>query len=298
MNKYTRISVIAAPRTALNKLSRAHVPVYDCVQSGALFIFGVRDKYVKKVFAIFAHPCYNVTVRRQSALAGFKQFAAKRAFLFAGAALFIACACLSNSFILKVEVTGSGSYLEQAVLGVVRESGLGEGTFYRGADKLSIISQVLALPNVTFCSVQKRGSVLYIDVECEEVTARRADYSSLTADRAGVVQQVVAICGTPAVSAGDSVTAGDVLIEAYSLVNSQKVPCLAVGYARLECTAQVSAFAEEESEQNLRQALASALLYAGEGEITSQTYSVQTVSEGVIYTVNFTYTHTVSINFD
>ena len=298
MNKFTRISVTAAPRTALAKLSRGHVPVYDCEQNGAFFTFNVRDKYVKKVFAIFAHPCYNVTVKRKSTIAQVRQLAAKRAFLFVGAALFVACACLSDSFILKIEVTGSGAYLKQSVLGIVRESWLGEGTVYRGADKVSIISQVLALPNVTFCSVQKSGSVLYIDVECEEESARRADYSPLVADRAGVVRAVVAICGTPAVSAGASVAAGDVLIAAYSAVNSVEVPCLAVGYARLECTAQISSFADKESGQNLNAALASALLYAGEGEIISQTYTVQTVSEGVIYTVNFTYTHTVSINFD
>ena len=298
MNKFTCISVTAAPRTALLKLSRAHVPVYDCSHSGAFFIFNVRDKYVKKVFAIFAHPCYNVTVRRKSTLARFKHFAAKRAFLLVGAVLFAACAYLSDCFILKIEVTGSGAYLKQAVLGIVRDCGYGEGTFFRGADKVSIISQVLALPDVTFCSVQKSGSVLYIDVECEEESAQRANYSSLVADRAGVVQSVVAICGTAAVAAGDTVAAGDVLIAAYSVVNSVEVPCLAVGYARLECTAQINSFAEEESEQNLQAALASALLYAGEGEIISQTYTVKTVSEGVIYTVSFTYSHTVSINFD
>ena len=298
MNKYTRISVTAAPSTALNKLSRAHVPVYDCRRSGAFFIFGVRDKYVKKVFAIFAHPCYNVTVKQSGALSRLKQFAAKRAFLFVGAALFVACACLSDGFILKIEVTGSGAYLRQAVLGIVREAGLGEGSVFRANNKLSIIPQVLSLPNVTFCSVQKSGSVLYIDVECEEESASRASYSPLVADRDGVVRAVVAICGTPAVSAGDSVAAGDVLIAAYSAVNSQKVPCLAVGYARLECTAQINCFAEEESEQNLQQAFASALLYAGEGEIIWQTYTVRTVADGVIYSVDFAYTHTVSINFD
>ena len=298
MNKYTRISVIAAPRTALNKLSRAHVPVYDCAQSGALFIFGVRDKYVKKVFAIFAHPCYNVTIKHKSALSRFKYFAKTRAFLFVGAALFAACALLSDCFILKIEVTGSGAYLKQAVLGIVRDTGLEEGSFYRGADEVSIISQVLALPNVTFCSVQKSGSVLYIDVECEEESAQRANYSSLVADRAGVVQAVVAICGTAAVSAGDTVAAGDVLIAAYTEVNSQEVSCLAVGYARLECTAQINCFAEEDSEQNLNAALSSALLYAGDGEILSQTYTVKTVAEGVIYSIDFTYLHTVSINFD
>lgn len=298
MNRFTRISVTAAPSTALNKLSRGGVPVFDCERSGARFIFGVHDKYVKKVFAIFAHPCYNVSVKQSGPLLRLKQFAAKRAFLLVGAAAFIACACLSNLFVLKVEVTGSGAYLKNAVLGIARENGIYAGVRYNGEQKLSIISQVLSLPDVTFCSVTKSGSVLYIDVECEEESLSRASYSPLVADRAGVVTAIVAICGTPIVSAGDSVAAGDVLIAAYSAVNSVEVPCLAVGYARLECAAQINYFAAEESEQNLQAALASALLYAGEGEIISQTYTVKTVSEGVVYSVDFAYTHTVSINFD
>ena len=73
---------------------------------------------------------------------------------------------------------------------------------------------------------------------------------------------------------------------------------LAVGYATLSCSASLSYAAEEESDEALNAAYAAALLYAGEGEIVSRNYTVKQNSEGVVYTVDFTYLHTISINFD
>ncbi len=298
MNNLTQFSVIASPGQALNKLSRENIPVYGCEKRGAYFLFSVRDNYVKKVFAIFAHPCYNVAVRRKSAKKRLAAFVFGRAFLIAGCILFAACAYLSDKFVFRISVTGSGAYLENEVKGIVYSLGVRENSYYKGIDEPALISQVLALPSVTFCSVKKSGSILYIDVECEEESADRANYSSLTADRDGTVEKVVAICGTAVAAAGEQVKKGDCLIAAYTTVNEQQISCLAVGYAVLSCSATVSSFAEEESEENLEKAYAAALLYADGGEITSRTCSVTTNSEGVIYVVQFTYLHTLSINFD
>ena len=173
-----------------------------------------------------------------------------------------------------------------------------EHSLYEGGNEAAIISRVLALPDVVFCSVQKRGSVLYVDVQTNTESGTRADYSPLKADRAGIVENIVAICGTPCVSAGDSVATGDTLIAAYSVADGQNMSCLAVGYAILSCTGSVSYAAERESEQNLSSAYAAALLYIGDGEITERSYTVSQNSEGVVYTVDFTYLHTISINFD
>lgn len=298
MKNLTRIKIISAPRQAVAKLVREDVPVYNCKKDGAYFIFSVPDNLVKKVFAIFARPCYNITIEKKSPLFRLKNFCARRAFLLVGGIVFVAAACLSNAFVLRVEVTGSGSYLNSAVRSVLYECGVREYSLYRGGNEAAIISRVLALPNVTFCSVQKRGSVLYVDVQTNTESGTRADYSPLKADRAGIVENIVAICGTPCVSVGDSVATGDTLIAAYSVADGQNMSCLAVGYAILSCTGSVSYAAERESEQNLSSAYAAALLYIGDGEITERSYTVSQNSEGVVYTVDFTYLHTISINFD
>lgn len=298
MNNLTKIRVVAAPRQAISKLSRGGVPVYYCKKQGAYFTFSVPDNLVKKVFAIFAHPCYNITIESSSPFSRLKKFCARRAFLLVGGAIFVAVACLSNAFVLRIDVTGSGAYLENAVRAIVYDCGVREYSLYSGVDEAALISRVLTLPNVTFCSVQKSGSILYVGVEVEEESGPRADYSPLRADTSGTVQNIVAICGTPAVKIGDAVNAGDTLIWAYSQVNGQNVPCLAVGYAVLSCSASVSYAAASESDENLEAAYAAALLYVGDGEITERSHTVRTNAEGVIYTVDFTYLYTLTINFD
>ena len=298
MNNLTQIKIISAPRQAIFKLAREGVPVYNCKKSGAYFIFSVPDNLIKKVFAIFARPCYNITIEKKSPLFRFKNFCKKRAFLLVGGLIFIFSACLSNAFVLRVEVTGSGSYLNSAVRSVLYDCGVREHSLYEGGNEAAIISRVLALPDVVFCSVQKRGSVLYVDVQTNTESGTRADYSPLKADRAGTVENIVAICGTPCVSVGESVAAGDTLIAAYSAADGQNISCLAVGYATLSCTGSVSYAAERESEENLNSAYAAALLYVGDGEMTARSHTVSKNAEGVVYTVNFTYLHTISINFD
>ena len=75
----------------------------------------------------------------------------------------------------RVEITGSGAYLDNAVRSVLYDCGVREYSLYRGGNEAAIISRVLSLPDVTFCSVQKRGSVLYVDVQTNTESGTRAD---------------------------------------------------------------------------------------------------------------------------
>ncbi len=297
MNSFTRIKITASPRSALAKLSRAGIPVRGCEKQGARFAFGVPDKMVKKVFAIFASPCYNIVIDREGPFSRFKRLCARRAFLVAGGALFVAAAVLSNAFVLRIEVTGSGAYLKNPVLSELHSLGVERFTLWRGVNEPALVSRVLALPDVVFCSVQKRGSVLYVDVQTEEGSASPADYSPLKSDCRGVVESIVAVSGTPLVVAGQSVRRGEELIGAYFLSEGEKVPCMAAGYAVLSCMASVSYAAARESEENLRSAYAAALLYVGDERITASSHTVSRNAEGVVYTVEYTYLHTLSINF-
>ncbi|MCD8041053.1 MAG: sporulation protein YqfD [Clostridia bacterium] len=298
MKNLCKVQITCSPVQALNKLKRADIPVYNCAKSGAYFTFEVADNYIKKVFAIFAHPCYNVSVKQNSAKKRAVKAFLSRPMLFIGAVLAVFCAALSNCFVLRISVTGSGSYLKNEVLAVVYSLGVTPYTFYRGIDEPSLRARVMALSGVTFCSVTKSGSVLYINVQADAESGTTADYASLCSDVNGTVIKITAVCGTALVSAGDSVAKGDVLIGAYCLNGEDKISCLAVGYAQLSVTASISVFAESDTEENLSSAYAAAMLYAEGEEITGKSVIVKTVADGVIYTVNFTYLHTISINFN
>lgn len=293
-NNLTQISVVSTAEAALKKLKKAEIAAYDCKKRGAEFVFNVKDKDIKKVFAIFDKPCYNVAVKQNSRVRKFFSFAKLRAGLFAGAALFVALAACANSFILKIEVGGSGSYLEQDVRRIIADEGAGEFKPFSALNKPVATGRILALPQVTFCNIQRKGSVLVVDVRVDEEHSDSADNRALVSDADGIVKNIVAVCGTPAVSVGDSVKKGDTLIYAHMLSGEEYIDCLAAGYAEIECARTAEYFAEEESEENLKKAYASLLLE--DGEILTRKHTVKPSSGGVTYVIEFTYLHKLSIN--
>lgn len=281
----------------VKKLAKANIAAFNVKKNDGKVTFQVRDETVKKVFAIFSHPCYNVKERRKSRKHGWFAFACNRCGLFIGGALFLCAVVLSNSFVFKITVTGSGSYLESEVLSIMQGAGVRCGAFFKGLDKPLAQSRIMALPNVTFCSIEKRGSAVIVDVQIDEEHTLTADYKPLVSDADGVVRNLVVVCGTAEAQVGQTVKRGDSLIGAYTEnAEGELISSLAVGYAELVCRTVVSVNADEDSEKNAEYALSAPLLYAE--EVLEKSYVVKNSGEGVVYEVTFSYLHTVSINMD
>ena len=290
-----RISVVAPPETVIKKLSRANIPLSGLQKKGAVTTFAVGDNYIKKVFAIFAHPCYNICVIKYGGLRSLAVRVLSRAGAIAGAAAFICAIVISQSFVFKIDVVGSGSYLASEVRAILREGGVRVGGIYSAVGEPAPVSRIMALPQVTFCSISKRGTAVIVDVECDAESSSGVSRAPLLSPVAGEVQGIVAICGTPRVTVGQQVEAGDELISPQYISSDGSVEaCICVGYAHIKVSAEICVAAEEESEQALRSALAAVNLYSDSAAVTS--YSAKAASGGVIYTVNFTYTYTASVN--
>ncbi|MDE6001280.1 MAG: sporulation protein YqfD, partial [Clostridia bacterium] len=258
------------------------------------FTFFVKDKHLKKVFAIFSNPCYNITVTKQSGRGRFLKSVINRAGLIVGALAFVAIAAFSNAFVLKIEVDGSGSYLSPEIKRIVYEFGAKEFHLFKNFDTPAATGKILALPQVTFCNIEKKGSILRVDVQVDEEHSAKAVRTPLVADADGVVKNIVAICGTAAVSLGTEVKKGDTLISAVTYAGEQEVESIAVGYAELECRGTCEYFALQESDENMRLAYSSVQLYAD--EILTRSHTVKQAEGGVTYVIDFTYLHKLSIN--
>ncbi len=294
MNKLCVISVISTMESAVRKLKKARICVYNCKKEGAAFIFSVKDKDIEKVFAIFAKPCYNIKVLKKSFKRGITDFLNLRAGLVAGAALFIAAIWFANACVLKIEISGNGKYLEPEVRNIVVSEGAGEFKFYSSFNKSVATGRILSLPQVTFCNIEKRGSVLVVDVRVDEEHRGNTTFEALTSDVDGTVKKVVAVCGTAVVAEGDAVRKGDPIICPYAVAGDKTVDCIAAGYAELECSATREYFAECESEENLQNAYASLLLE--DDRIISRRADVKPTDGGVIYVIEYNYLHKLSIN--
>ena len=217
-----------------------------------------------------------------------------RAGLFLGAVAFIALAATSDFYMLKIEVGGSGSYLEPEVRRIVLSEGAGEFRLYSAFNSSRATGRILALPQVTFCNISKKGSVLTVDVQVDTEHRGSSSNSPLVADRAGKITRLVAICGTEAVKEGDTVERGDTLIFPYTLAGETQLDCISAGYAEIECIGASQFFSESESDESHKNAYASLLLE--DGEIIQKSYTVKPTSGGVIYVLNYTYLHKISIN--
>lgn len=296
MTDLTRISVTATAEAALKKLKRAEIGVYDCKKEGARFIFSVKDKQLKKAFAIFKKPCYNIVVASQSRRKRLLNTLTCRAGLIAGAFVIAVAAAISNLFVFKITVGGSGSYLSPEVKRIIYESGVKEFKPFSGLDIPAATGKILALPQVTFCNIEKRGSVLHVDVRVDEEHGAAADRQSLVADRDGVVRSVSAICGTAEVASGSAVKRGDTLIAAYTTAGEKTIDCLAVGFVELECSGKLEYFAYAESDESLKAAYSSVRLHAD--NVISRSHTVAPADGGVTYIIEFSYLHKLSINME
>ncbi len=294
MTDLARISIISAAPPALKKLQKAEIAVYDCKKRGASFIFCVKDKDIKKVFAIFAKPCYNITMERKSAKNRLLGGLFLRAGLVLGALVFAVAAYLSNYFILGIRVEGSGEYLKSVVRKIVEEEGASEWKPFSAFDKPVAAGRILAIPEVTFCNLSRRGSVLVIDVEVEHSVSDRLVREPLVSDVSGTVRRVVAICGTAAVAEGATVSAGDALIYAGAQAGEKWIEGIAAGFAEIECSGKYEYFAPDDTERSIREAYASLKLEAE--TIISKSHTVKPEEGGVRVIMEIKYLHKISIN--
>ena len=202
---------------AVDKLARENIPV---LSARAVQKKGVRlqvyCKDYQKAFAILQSSCYNVENTRPRGLASLITRCVKHAGILAGAAIFFLAVALVQTRVLRIEVTGSGSYLA----GQVREILHGEGiTFFSQTPKeLSALrAEILSLPRVSFCSVKQAGGVLTVTVEVSDENAVLSS-SPLLAPTSGIVEELVVVRGTALFQVGDEVKAGDVVVRNTALL--------------------------------------------------------------------------------
>lgn len=295
MTDLVELELSATPESALNKLTRANIPVYRLKKRGTKLYLSVNREYIEKVFAIFGRPCYNIRIRRKSKSMRFAAFFRRRVGLFIGAAVFIAATVFSQNVVFKIKITGSGSYLKPQVLAVANECGVKEWSLCKSADTPLLQAKILALPGVNFCSVQREGAYLIIDVRTEESDYSLATSEPLLSPADGVIRRIVTVCGTQLKQEGESVKKGETLIGTYTLSeDGESSPCMAVGFAEICVTYDISLYYDKESDKNREDALSSTALYSE--NVIEKSVKVKSHGEGVVYEVNFTYLVTATVN--
>lgn len=275
------------PEGALARFKRAKIPVSDVRKTDKKRLeLCIERKYREKAFTILRDSCYNITEERRFGAWRLFALLRQRVGFFIGAAVFALLCAASDLFVLRIDVVGTGAYYRDRVLALLGDNGVTVGRLYGTEKAAAITAQILAFEDVSFCSLQKEGSVLTVEVQVSSSLTPAAD-GGLYAPAAGTVYSLTVVRGTAQVAEGDAVEAGQLLVG-----SAEGERQIVMAGARILCSYEaVSAAATEE------EALAEGLLAAeasGEAEIVSRSVSPQ--AEGFL--VEIEYILTVSLNMD
>ena len=140
------------------------------------------------------------------------------------------CVLFLQGRVLRIEVTGSGAYLEPEIRAVLSEKDV--GYFSPMPAPNAVVPDILSLPRVHFCSVKGENGVLTVRVEVGDETSPLAA-QSLLSPAAGKVEELTVLRGTPLVQVGDSVERGQEIVANYALRGEEREKCIVVARVRI-----------------------------------------------------------------
>lgn len=232
------------PERALDRLQKAGICVERAkkIQKKRI-LFCINKKDCEKAFAIYPNMCYNS--KRGSvysfARVGAKSVRARRIFMarsigvMLGVCLFSAILAFSSSLVLRLEFLGADVY-QREVKEILRAEGVRLYAPYESGKEDVLTAKILALDGVEFCSVQKYGNALRIELRTNVFSSARREEGALVAPVNATVLSAVALSGTLLKKAGESVNAGESLVEdKFVTAEGEYLPVVAVGKVKLLC---------------------------------------------------------------
>ncbi len=211
----------------LDKLARADVEVLSfrtLTKSSA--VFTVNGKDVKKVFAILRGSCYNIKKVRPRGLSGAVSALVRSAGILAGAVIFLLSVLFFETRVLDIRIQGSGAFYKDEVLRILGGNGVKKFSTLPD-DRKSITAEILTLPRVCFCTVDKEGGIVTVTVEVTDEQQKR-DSAPLLSPTSGTVEELVVVRGTPLYKVGDAVNEGDVIVDNKVTVGEETFEALVI----------------------------------------------------------------------
>ncbi|MBE7067672.1 MAG: hypothetical protein E7381_00065 [Clostridiales bacterium] len=287
------------PERALLKLRLAQIDLFDVKkpQKNRL-VFTVARKDVQKVFAIYPNVCYNkngyasYTAENLGAVGITKclDFAKKRVGFLLGAFLFFIGTLALDEYIFGIDFVGSDIYAREARM-TLSEYGVKPFARYKSGNEDLICSKLLSLDGVEFCSVQKNGLRVRVEMRIGEYGERKLQEGDFISRYTGEILAITALRGTPLKAKGDKVEAGERLVGGWFLKDEEQIRVAPIARVQIACVYEGEYFT-----QTAENAFAEAYLTLALKEDDSVT-DAQVQKNGDGYLVRIEYTVTESINF-
>ncbi len=245
MPLYERLKIEGLmPERALLRLKRGGIALYNVqkTQKKVLF-FEVKRKELEKVFAIYPNVCYNIDeyhpyrVTRVGGvgLAKCIDFCKNRVGLLLGGLAFCALTLAADGLVFGVEIIGVQAY-KREVLSTLAEHGVKRFSPYP-VDKADLIcAKLLTLDGVEFCSVQKIGSWVRVELQGSAVKKPALVQGDMRAAYEGEVVAITVLRGTALTEIGRKVTVGEPLVGGWiAPTEEEKIEVAPIAIVEIAC---------------------------------------------------------------
>ena len=162
---------------------------------------------------------------------------------------------------------------------------------YKSGNEDLICSKLLSLDGVEFCSVQKNGLRVRVEMRIGEYGERKLQEGDFISRYTGEILAITALRGTPLKAKGDKVEAGERLVGGWFLKDEEQIRVAPIARVQIACVYEGEYFT-----QTAENAFAEAYLTLALKEDDSVT-DAQVQKNGDGYLVRIEYTVTESINF-
>ena len=233
---------------------------------------------------------YTVTKVRAVGLEKVLQTLKKRWGVLLGIPLFCLTCIYADGFTFGVHIVGSQVYARE-VHAALDAVGIRPFTRYASGREDEVCAKLLALDNVEFCSVQKSGLWVRVEVRLGSFPKRQFQKGKMRSSFTGEIVAITALRGTPLKQVGDRITAGEILVEDSFLVEGG-------GQVRVEIIARVQIACVYEAlvcADDAESAFAKAYLHIGADDVEIQEKSIEPC-ENNAYKVRLVYVAVQTMN--
>lgn len=225
----------------INICTRRQIPLWDVrVQGEKTRTMRMSIRGFKLIRSIARKAKCRVRLLKKAGLPFvFNKYRRRKAF-FAGAALFFVLIMVLSSFIWSVEITGLKTLQRAELEEALARNGIRTGVLkYRVNTDSAVSAMMLEMKKLAWISIVVRGTKVKVDLrERKEmpVIVPRHIPCDVIAAKDGIISQVIATGGIEAVSVGDTVQRGQVLISGNIPLKGEKA-----GYKLSHAMGSVSA---------------------------------------------------------
>jgi sporulation protein YqfD len=198
----------------INKLQSKNITLYNIerVENNVMF-FEIKLSQYKSVKPLLKNYEYNI---KYLGLANFKTWLKKNVAILLVIPFALGLMAFSTRFTWNIEIYGGDNLLKNQVIEILNDNNISKGKFLPKDNK--IVEQILLkqLPNIAQVSCMTRGTTIVVNLSPKLVYTPET-FEPIRASYNGIITNFSLISGTMAVSMGDFVSAGDILVYPFTL---------------------------------------------------------------------------------